>query len=111
MLPVTAQLSISASREELYDHIVDLALRPAWCDHYLKDYRLVSPRSRGVGAGARYLIGFPRGCLYMQPTIAEAESPRRIAERAHGGRNLRTRGGVALEVARGGSGVTRVGMT
>jgi uncharacterized protein YndB with AHSA1/START domain len=111
MLPVTAQASISASREELYDYIVDLALRPAWCDHYLKDYRLVSPRSRGVGAGARYLIDAPLSGLYMEVTIVEAESPRRIVERAHGGRNLRTKGGVSWELTRAGAGLTRVEMT
>src|SRR3954468_14993897 len=111
MLPVTAQASISASREELYDYIVDLALRPAWCDHYLKDYRLVSPRSRGVGAGARYLIDAPLSRLYMEVTIVEAESPRRIVERAHGGRNLRTKGGVKWELTRAGSGLTRVETT
>src|SRR3954453_8324286 len=111
MLPVTAQLSISASREELYDHIADLALRPAWCDHYLKDYRLVSPRSPGIGAGARYQIVFPRGRLYMEAAIVEAESPRRIVERAHGGRNLRTNGGVTWELTRAGTGLTRVEIT
>jgi uncharacterized protein YndB with AHSA1/START domain len=111
MLPVTAQASISASREELYDYIVDLALRPAWCDHYLKDYRLVSPRSRGVGAGARYLIDAPLSRLYMEVAIVEAESPRRIVERAHGGRNLRTKGGVTWDLSRGGTGLTKVEMT
>src|SRR5436305_3739133 len=99
MLLVTAQASISASREELYDHIADLALRPAWCDHYLKDYRLVSPRSRGTGAGARYLIGAPMSRLYMETSLNEADAPRRIAERAHGGRNLRTRGGGTWELS------------
>ena len=78
MLLVTAQASISASREELYDYIVDLALRPAWCDHYLKDYRLVSPRSRGVGAGAHYMIDAPMCRLYLESSILEAESPRRV---------------------------------
>jgi uncharacterized protein YndB with AHSA1/START domain len=111
MLPVTAQASISASREELYEYIVDLALRPAWCDHYLKDFRLVNPRSRGVGAGARYLIDAPMSRLYMETTIVEAESPRRIVERAHGGRNLRTRGGVTWELTRAGAGLTRVETT
>src|SRR3954468_24976282 len=111
MLPVTAQASISASREELYDYIVDLALRPAWCDHYLKDYRLVRPPPRGVGAGARYLIDAPMSRLYMEVAITEAESPRRIVERAHGGRNLRTKGGVTWELTRAGSGLTRVETT
>jgi hypothetical protein len=111
MLPVTVQASISASREEIYDYVVDLALRPAWCDHYLKDYRLAHPRSRGVGAAARYLIDAPLSGLYMEVTIVEAESPRRIVERAHGGRNLRTKGGVSWELTRAGAGLTRVEMT
>jgi uncharacterized protein YndB with AHSA1/START domain len=111
MLPVNAQASISASREEIYDYMADLALRPAWCDHYLKDYRLVSPRSRGIGAGARYLIDAPFSRVYMEVSVIEAESPRRIVERAHGGRNLRTKGGVTWELTRAGAGLTRVEMT
>jgi uncharacterized protein YndB with AHSA1/START domain len=111
MLPVTVQASISAPREEIYDYVVDLALRPAWCDHYLKDYRLAHPRSAGKGAAARYLIDAPMSRLYMEVTIVEAESPRRIVERAHGGRNLRTKGGVTWELTRAGAGLTRVEMT
>src|SRR3954447_15152795 len=111
MLPVTAQASISASREEIYEYIADLALRPAWCDHYLKDYRLAHPRSKGVGAAARYLIGAPMSRLYMEVAIIEADAPRRIVERAHGGGNLRTKGGVTWELTRAGSGLTRVETT
>jgi uncharacterized protein YndB with AHSA1/START domain len=111
MLPVTAQASISASREEIYEYVADLALRPAWCDHFLKDYRLAHPRSKGVGAAARYLIDAPLSRLYMEVAVIEAESPRRIVERAHGGRNLRTNGGVTWELTRAGSGLTRVEMT
>ena len=111
MLPVTVQASISASREEIYDYVSDLALRPAWCDHYLKDYRLAGPRSRGVGAAARYLIDAPLSRLYMEVVIVEAESPRRLVERAHGGRNLRSKGGVSWDLTRAGQGLTRVEMT
>jgi uncharacterized membrane protein len=111
MLPVSAQASISASRDEIYDYIADLALRPAWCDHYLKDYRLAHPRSKGVGAAARYLIDAPLSRLYMEVTVIESESPRRIVERAHGGRNLRTKGGVTWELTRAGAGLTRVETT
>src|SRR3954447_5395793 len=111
MLPVTVQASISASREELYDYVGDLALRPAWCDHYLKDYRLAHPRSRGGGAAARYPIDAPLSGLYMEVTVVEAESPRRIVERAHGGRNLRTQGGVSWDLTRAGAGLTGVEMT
>jgi uncharacterized protein YndB with AHSA1/START domain len=111
MLPVNVHTSISASREEIYDYIADLALRPAWCDHYLKDYRLAHPRSQGKGAAARYLIDAPFGSQWMEVTIEEAERPRWIAERAHGGRNGRTKGGVTWELTRAGSGLTRVEMT
>src|SRR3954462_7376937 len=103
---VTAQASISASREEIYNYILDLALRPAWCDHYLKDYRLAHPRSMGKGAAARDLIDAPLSSMYMEVAIIEAERPRRIVERAHGGRNLRTKGGVSWDLTRAGEGLT-----
>ena len=111
MLPVNVQASISAPREEVYDYIADLALRPAWCDHYLKDYRLAHPRTVGPGAAARYLVDAPLSSLYLEVTIVEAESPRRLVERAHGGRNLRTKGGVSWELSRAGQGLTRVEVT
>ena len=111
MLPVTVQASISASREELYEYMVDLALRPAWCDHFQKDYRLAHPRSKGVGAAARYKLDSALASIYLEVTIIEAESPRRIVERAHGGRNLRTKGGVSWELTRAGSGLTKVETT
>src|SRR3954466_3924624 len=111
MLPVNVAASISAPREEIYEYVGDLALRPAWCDHYLKDYRLAHPRSSGIGAAPRSPIDAPLSRLRMEVTIVEAESPRRIVERAHGGRNLRTKGGVTWELTRAGSGLTRVEMT
>jgi uncharacterized protein YndB with AHSA1/START domain len=111
MLPVTVQASISASREEIYDAIADLALRPAWCDHYQKDFRLAHPRSVGRGAAARYFVDAPLSSQWMEVTVVEAESPRRIVERAHGGRNGRTKGGVTWELTRAAQGLTRVEMT
>jgi uncharacterized membrane protein len=111
MLPVTVQASISAPREEIYEYIADLSLRPAWCDHFLKDYRLAHPRASGVGAAARYLVDAPLSSLYLEVTIVEAEAPRLIVERAHGGRNLRTKGGVSWELSRAGSGLTKVETT
>jgi polyketide cyclase/dehydrase/lipid transport protein len=111
MLPVAAHAAISASREEIYDTIADLALRPAWCDHFQKDFRLAHPRSTGKGAAARYLVDAPLSSLWMEVTVVEADSPRRLVERAHGGRNGRTKGGVTWELTRAGQGLTRVEMT
>jgi uncharacterized protein YndB with AHSA1/START domain len=111
MLPVTVQTSISAPREDIYDYVSDLSQRPAWCDHYLKDFRLAHPRSQGVNAAARYFIDAPLSSLWMEVTIVEAERPRLIVERAHGGRNGRTKGGVTWELTRAGQDLTRVEMT
>jgi uncharacterized protein YndB with AHSA1/START domain len=111
MLPVTVHTAISASREEIYETLAELALRPAWCDHYQKDFRLAHPRSSGRGAAARYLVDAPLSSQWMEVTIVEAESPRRIVEQAHGGRNGRTKGGVTWELTRAGQGLTRVEMT
>jgi uncharacterized protein YndB with AHSA1/START domain len=111
MLPVTVHAHISASREEIFDYVADLALRPAWCDHYLTDYRLASPRSRGNGAAARYLLGAPRNKQYYEVTVVKLERPRLIVEHAHGGRNGRTNGEVSFELHRAGQGLTKVEMT
>jgi uncharacterized protein YndB with AHSA1/START domain len=111
MIPVTVQAFISAPREDLFDFIADLSLRPAWCDHFMKDFRLAHPNARGVGAGARFLLDAPGFKHYVETTIVEADRPRRIAESLHGGRNGYTRGEMVWELARQGSGLTRVEVT
>src|SRR5712671_5152359 len=111
MLPVTVDAYISAPREELYEWIADLASRPAWCDHFQKDYRLAHPRSRGKGAAARYLLDAPLARMYVETAIVEAESPLSIGEATHGGRYGRTKGEVVWEISRGGPGLTKVEMT
>ena len=111
MRPVEARIVISAPRADVFDFVSDIANRPAWHDHYLKDFRLAHPRSSGKGAAARYLVDAPLSSLYLEVTIVEAEPPRRIVERAHGGRNLRTKGGVSWELSRAGQGLTRVEVT
>jgi uncharacterized membrane protein len=111
MLPVTVHAHISAPREELFDFIADLGARPAWCDHFMKDYRLAHPDARGLGAGARYLLDAPGLKRYVETTIVEVASPRRIAERLHGGRNGKSRGEMVWELTRGGQGLTRVEVT
>ena len=111
MLPVTVDAYISAPREELYDWIADLASRPAWCDHFQKDYRLAHPRSHGSGAAARYLLDAPRARMYVETTIVEGERARSIVEATHGGRYGRTKGEVVWEISRAGHGLTKVEMT
>jgi uncharacterized protein YndB with AHSA1/START domain len=108
MLDVTVEAYISAPREAVYDRIADLAVRPAWCDHYMKDFRLAHPRAQGKGAAARYLLDAPRNRLYVETSIVEAERARHLVEATHGGRGGRTKGEMVWDLSRAGSGLTRV---
>jgi hypothetical protein len=110
MLPVTVHAFISAPREELCDFIADYGARPAWCDHFMQDYRLAHPAVHGEGAGARYRLQAPGLGRYMEATIVEVDRPWRIVEALRGGRNQLTRGEIAWELSREGS-VTRVEVT
>jgi uncharacterized protein YndB with AHSA1/START domain len=108
MIPVTAHAFISAPREDLFDFIADLGARPAWCDHFMDDYRLAHPDARGQGAGARYLLDAPGYKHYVEVTIVKAERPRLIVEQMHGGRNGKTRGEIGWELTREAGGQVRV---
>src|SRR3954447_21084490 len=111
MIPVSVHAFISAPREDLYDFIVDLGARPAWCDHFMEDFRLAHPQAVGPGAGARFLLDAPGYKHYVETTIVDAERPLTITERLHGGRNGRSRGQIQWELTREGRGVTRVAGT
>jgi uncharacterized protein YndB with AHSA1/START domain len=84
---VTVTTTISAPREAVYDLVVDLASRPAYCDHYLEDYRLARANPVGKGAASRFRL---RG-QYAELTIREADRPRRIVEELRVGRRGRNR--------------------
>ena len=47
---VTVSTVITAPREEIFDFVCDLAARPAFTDHYMRDFRLARVNSVGVGA-------------------------------------------------------------
>jgi Polyketide cyclase / dehydrase and lipid transport len=111
MISVSAHTYISASREEVYDLVSDLAVRVSFTDHYMKDYRLANPKSKGRGAAARWLQRAPLNKQYFETHVVEAERPRRIVEAVHGGRGGRTRGEIVFELSRAQTGVTRVEMT
>lgn len=111
MIPVTVQTHISAPREQVYELIADVAARPAWTDHYTNDYRLVTPRSVGVGAGARYRLDAPGGTRYVEFSVVDARSPRLVVEEGRTGRLGRTRWGVEYKLTPSGRGCTRVEMT
>jgi hypothetical protein len=111
MIPVTVHAFISAPREDLFDFILDYGVRPAWCDHFIDDYRLASPHSVGKGAGARYLLDAPGYRHYVEATIVEADPARRVVEALHGGRNGRSRGEWVWDLTREAGALTRVRTT
>jgi hypothetical protein len=111
MVPVHAHTTIAATREEIFDFVADLSYRPAWCDHFISDFRLAHPKSEGVGAAARYRLQAPRYKPWVETQIVAAERPRRVAERTRGGRSNRSGGEVVFELSRQGRDLTRVELT
>jgi uncharacterized protein YndB with AHSA1/START domain len=82
--PVSAQIFIDASRERVFELLLDLSARPAFMDHIAEDYQLLREQPVGVGAGARFRLREAGG--WLDSVIAEAEPPHRLVERGHGGR-------------------------
>ena len=87
MRPVSAQISIDASRDEVFDLLEDLSLRPSFTDHFVERYQLLRKEPVGVGAGARFRIAAAGG--FMDSVIVESERPHRLVERGHGARSNR----------------------
>ncbi len=86
MGPITLTTSVDAPRERVFEFISDLGVRPAWTDHFARDYRLERIPPRGEGAAARFRVDAPAGVTYMETVIAEAARPHRIVEHGRGGR-------------------------
>ena len=89
MGPVSAEISIDAPREQVFDFICDLSRRGAWTDHFVTDYRLERVEPAGEGAAARFEVGAPGGLSRMDTVIARAQRPHRIDEHGTGGRSNR----------------------
>jgi uncharacterized protein YndB with AHSA1/START domain len=87
MGPVSATISIDAPRERVHRLIGDLAIRPAFTDHFIDEFRLERLESAGVGAAARFRIR--DRATWMELVITESESPHRLVERGAGGRGNR----------------------
>jgi uncharacterized protein YndB with AHSA1/START domain len=111
VIPVRVHTFISAPREQVFDALADIAARPSWNDHYMKDFRLENPRARGVGAAARYRTDAPFYRQWVEAEIVEADRPRRVVEATRAGRLGGTAGEVSYELTPQGRSLTRVDMT
>jgi uncharacterized protein YndB with AHSA1/START domain len=86
MGPVSAEVEIDVPRRRAFEAIADLALRPAFTDHFLSDFHLTRIESAGVGAGARFRIAVWPRAVWMDTTVVEADEPHRLVEHGRGGR-------------------------
>jgi uncharacterized protein YndB with AHSA1/START domain len=111
MREVAVETVISAPRERIFDFIADVAGRPAYCDHYLEDFRLARANPYGVGAAARFRLRAPLAKEYAELTITEADRPRRLVEELRVGRLGRNRSLAVYELIPEPGGATRVRLT
>ncbi|MDQ3644124.1 MAG: SRPBCC family protein [Actinomycetota bacterium] len=111
MRQVTVDTVISAPSEEIYDFVADLSRRPAYSDHYLKDYRLARANPVGKGAAARFLLDAPIFSQHGELSITEADRPRRIVEEGRVGRLGRSHTRTVYEFIPESGGATRVELT
>jgi uncharacterized protein YndB with AHSA1/START domain len=108
MGPVSAETEIDVPRERAFAALADLALRPAFTDHFVDGFRLTRIESRGVGAGARFRLRLRPRSVWTDTTIVEAEEPRRIVERGRCGRANRIPATTIWELTQGPGSLTRV---
>ena len=111
MRQVTVSTVISASREDIFDFVCDLAARPAYTDHFMRDYRLARANPVGVGAAARFQLKAPFAKEYAELQITEVDRPRRIVEELAVGRRGRNRSLAVYDFSAEAADVTRVELT
>jgi uncharacterized protein YndB with AHSA1/START domain len=111
MGPISAEITIDAPRERVWDLVSDLALRPSFCDHFMHEFRLQRVESAGRGAAARFRLEVPRFHYWMETVIADPEAPHMLVERGKGARIDRMPVGTAWELVPSGGTMTDVTVT
>jgi uncharacterized protein YndB with AHSA1/START domain len=108
---VTVSIVISAPREDVFDFVSDLAGRPAYTDHYMRDYRLARVNPIGLGAAARFRLRAPLANEYAELQVTELDRPRQIVEEMRVGRRGRNRSLAVYDFSVEGADATRVDLT
>jgi uncharacterized protein YndB with AHSA1/START domain len=108
MGPVSAEIEIDVPRQRAFEAISDLALRPAFTDHFLSDFHLTRVEPKGVGAGARFRFAVRPRRVWMDTAIAELDEPHRLLEHGHGGRANRVPSTTLWELIEGPGTMTTV---
>ena len=112
MIPVNLDSYISAPREDVFDFVADVSRRPAWTDHFQREFHLTrTTRFDEKGAGARYRTDPPFGKqLYSDLAIVEIDRPRRILEEGVQGKLNASRVQLVWDFSAEGGGNTRVSL-
>jgi hypothetical protein len=109
VIPVALDTHISAPREEIFDFVADLANRPAWTDHFQREFHLTRTYSDRTGSAARYRTDPPLGRqLYSDLALVELDRPRRIFEEGVWGRLNRSRVQLVWDFEQEGPALTHV---
>jgi len=105
MGPVSAEAEIDATREAIFDYLLDVGSRPVIFSRDMEEFRLLAIDPEGDGAGYRFR--FRRGG-WTGMTIESSERPVRISERGETGRGNRTPAGFEWELSETPSGLSQV---
>lgn len=108
MGPVSAEIEIDVPRQQAFEAIGDLALRPAFTDHFLTGFHLTRIESKGVGAGARFRFAVRPRRVWTDTAIAEVDEPHRLLEHGRGGRANRIPSTTLWELTEGPGAMTKV---
>jgi uncharacterized protein YndB with AHSA1/START domain len=108
MGPVSAEIEVDVPRSRAFEALFDLALRPAFTDHFVSSFHLTKIESVGVGAGARFRFTAGPRDVWMDTAIVEAEEPHRIVEHGRGGRVNRIPSTTLWELTEGPGSLTTV---
>jgi uncharacterized protein YndB with AHSA1/START domain len=110
--PVTVSVVVSASQEQVFDYLADIANHSEFTDHYLVDWHLTRIDSVGVGAGARFRVKAPGARFsWADVTFVEVQRPQRIVEVGRTGKYNRVRTLGVYELTPAPGGATRVSFT
>jgi hypothetical protein len=95
--PISATELIDVPREQVFDLLNDLSIRPSFTDHFMGDYRLQRVEPTGVGAAARFRLYGKNH--WMDTAIAVADRPHLVREEGLGGRVNRVANVTVWELA------------
>jgi hypothetical protein len=99
MRPVSVTASIDVPRDQVFEVLIDLSVRPAFTDHFLSEFRLARLDPVDVGASARFRL--EHSGVWVDTAIVVAERPHLVREEGRGGRGNRVPWFTVWELAEG----------